>query len=152
MTISLPLSRKRVRAESPRPGVRRAGALEHKRVLVIDDDTRVREALVLLLVRAGATVDAAESAAVARKLLERNRPDVIVCDIAMPLEDGYGFVRSLRAAGCRIPAIALTAHALKADADRAAEAGFDMHLAKPVNFDRLVSSIASILDGEETAT
>jgi CheY-like chemotaxis protein len=121
-------------------------------VLVIDDDPRVRDALVLLLERAGATVVPAESAAVARKQIERNPPDVIICDIAMPVEDGYGFMRSLRASGIQIPAIALTAHALEADAERASEAGFDLHLAKPVNFERLVSSIGSVLESHEPGT
>jgi signal transduction histidine kinase/ActR/RegA family two-component response regulator len=152
MTIRLPLSRRRARAESPRPGVRPTSALEHKRVLVIDDDTRVRDALVLLLQCAGATVDAAQSAAAARSVLERAVPDVIVCDIAMPVEDGYSFIRSLRAAGNQTPAIALTAHALEADAQRAAAAGFDLHLAKPVSFDRLVTSIGSVLDRHVAGT
>jgi signal transduction histidine kinase/ActR/RegA family two-component response regulator len=152
MTIRMPLSRRRARAETPRSGMRRTNALEHKRVLVIDDDTHVRDALVLLLQRAGATVDAAQSAAVARILLERAVPDVIVCDIVMPVEDGYSFIRWLRAAGQRTPAIALTAHALEADAERATEAGFDLHLAKPVSFERLVTSIGSVLDSQSAVT
>jgi signal transduction histidine kinase/ActR/RegA family two-component response regulator len=149
MTIRLPLSRKRLRAETPRPGGRPVRALEDKHVLVVDDDPRVRDALVLLLQRAGATVEPADSAANARKLIHRRTPDVIVCDIAMPLEDGYGFIRSLRASGIRIPAIALTALALEVDANRATEAGFNLHLAKPVNFERLVSSIGSVLERDE---
>jgi CheY-like chemotaxis protein len=86
----------------------------------------------------------AASAAAARALLE-HEPDVIVCDIAMPGEDGYSFVRSLRASGSSVPAIALTAHAMEVDAARAIDAGFNIHLAKPVSLDRLLSAIGKFI-------
>lgn len=143
MTVRLPTSRRRQRIETPRTGGRPV-ALTGKRLLVIDDDSRVREALVLLLRRTGAIIDAAASAAVGRTMLTRE-PDVIICDIAMPGEDGYSFIRTLRATGSQIPAIALTAHALEVDATRALDAGFDIHLAKPVSLDRLVTTIGSLV-------
>jgi CheY-like chemotaxis protein len=114
-------------------------------VLVVDDDERVRNALALLLGRAGAIVEAAESAVAARQRMAILVPQVLLCDIAMPDEDGYQFIRSLRASGNKIPAIALTAYASRADAERAIASGFDIHVAKPVDFERLVASVAQLV-------
>jgi len=63
----------------------------------------------------------------------------------MPSEDGFSFIRSLRATGSEIPAIALTAHAMAADAERAFAAGFDRHLAKRIDFEHLVASLRDVL-------
>ncbi|MEO8551038.1 MAG: ATP-binding protein, partial [Kofleriaceae bacterium] len=137
--LTLPAAR---RARAPTPPPRPvARPLEHLRMLVLDDDQRVREALALLLTRAGAIVEAAESAAAARALLVQRMFDVLVCDIAMPLEDGYQFLKQLRASGTTTPAIALTAYATTTDAQKARDAGFVIHLAKPVDFERLVTSV-----------
>ncbi|HUS29750.1 MAG TPA: ATP-binding protein [Kofleriaceae bacterium] len=144
LKLELPLSRRR-RSARLNENVDSAALLRHKRILVIDDDERVRDALSLLLERAGAVVYAADSAAHGREVLETESPDVIVCDIAMPGEDGHSFVRTLRRLRIRIPTIALTAHALPADATLALDAGFDIHLAKPVSFEWLVTSIAALL-------
>jgi CheY-like chemotaxis protein len=95
--------------------------------------------------RAGALVDVATSAATARDQLAARIPTVIVCDIAMPGEDGFSFIRKLRATGSDLPAIALTAHAMASDADRAFAAGFDRHLAKPIDFEHLVASLRDVL-------
>ncbi len=143
LTIRLPLSH-RQRTREPSPNVPPT-SLVARRVLVIDDDTRVRDALLLLLQRAGAVVDTASSAAQGRERLEAASPELMICDIAMPGEDGYSFIRTLRASGCKIPAIALTAHAMEVDATRALAAGFDVHLAKPVHFERLVKTIRSLI-------
>jgi signal transduction histidine kinase/ActR/RegA family two-component response regulator len=146
MTLTLPIAGDR-RAPSPPAGVVSARALDTIRVLVVDDDERVRNALALLLVRAGASVDAAESAAAARAQIAIRAPQVVLCDIAMPGEDGYQFIRSIRATGSKIPAIALTAYASRADAERAIASGFDVHVAKPVDFERLVASVAQLVRG-----
>jgi signal transduction histidine kinase/CheY-like chemotaxis protein len=114
------------------------------RILVVDDDCRVLDALKLLLGRAGAVVVTAQSTDDAKLRLAEQLPDVLLCDIAMPGEDGYSLIASLRASGVAVPAIALTAHAMEADAARAIAAGFDVHLAKPVDFDRLVGCISSL--------
>jgi CheY-like chemotaxis protein len=114
-------------------------------VLVIDDDPRVREALALLLDRAGAVVDTADSAAGARARIAQDTPDALVCDIAMPIEDGYSFIRGVRAAGADIAAIALSAHATEADIERALAAGFDRHLAKPIEIECLVANIGELV-------
>lgn len=121
--------------------------LEGIRILVVDDDERLRSALVTLLQRAGAVVESAESATVARSLVRSFSPDVLLCDIAMPGEDGYAFIRKLRddSRGKAVAALALTAYASERDRKQAAEAGFDRHISKPVEFERLVTSIESVL-------
>jgi signal transduction histidine kinase/ActR/RegA family two-component response regulator len=134
-----------VRAGAPATRVTRAPSLGGNRILVVDDDRYGREALTTLLERIGASVDAAESAQSARVRILRNAPDVILCDIAMPGEDGHRFLRRLRASGANIPAIALTAHAMEKDAESAIAAGFDLYMAKPIDFDRLVEAIAELI-------
>jgi signal transduction histidine kinase len=144
VTLTLPAAGHR-RAPSPPAGVAGPRALNNINVLVIDDDARVRVALTELLRRAGAHVVPAESAPTARNHILSDAPHVIVCDIAMPGEDGYEFMRALRASGNKIPAIALTGYASRADADMALSSGFDMHVAKPIDFDRLVASVTHLL-------
>lgn len=142
LTVTLPA----VAASSASPPlVAPAHRLERVRVLVIDDDPRVREALSVLLERAGALVDTADSAESGRAWIARSAPDAVVCDIAMPVEDGYSFIRGLRASGNAIAAIALTAHAGEHDVALALAAGFDRHLAKPIDVNRLVANIAELV-------
>jgi signal transduction histidine kinase/ActR/RegA family two-component response regulator len=144
LTLVLPAAPVRHTA-TPSHGVARTPGLGHARVLVIDDDPRVREALALLLDRAGAVVDTAGSAAAARAQIACCAPDALVCDIAMPIEDGYSFIRGVRASGADIAAIALTAHATETDIERALAAGFDRHLAKPIELDSLVANIDELV-------
>jgi signal transduction histidine kinase/CheY-like chemotaxis protein len=124
-----------------------AQRLDGVRILVVDDDDRLRGALTTLLLRAGAIVEVADSAAEARRLLDRFGPEVLLCDIAMPEEDGYTFVRKLRSDPKRgqLPALALTAYASELDRADSAAAGFDRHIAKPVEFEHLVASIEGVL-------
>lgn len=117
-------------------------------VLVIDDDPDARELLSVLLEREGAEVALADSGKVARELIRARHPDVILCDVGMPDEDGYSFMRLLRAsgetAGAFIPALALTGHATAADARTALLAGFQMHVSKPLDLPRLLDSLAKL--------
>jgi CheY-like chemotaxis protein len=145
ITVVLPAATARRTATAPSRGVTPTPSLDRARVLVIDDDPRVREALALLLDRAGAVVDTASSAEMARTQIAHSTPDALVCDIAMPVEDGYSFIRGLRESGGTIAAIALTAHATEADVSRALAAGFDRHLAKPIELEQLVASIAELV-------
>ena len=82
----------------------------------------------------------------ARRILVTFKPDVLISDIAMPDEDGYALMRSLRQAGEDVPAVALTAFARREDAERARQAGFQVHMAKPVDPVRLVEMLA-VLSG-----
>ncbi|MBS2028570.1 MAG: PAS domain-containing protein [Deltaproteobacteria bacterium] len=117
------------------------------RVLVVEDDAGTREALTDMLALGGVQVCAVDSAAAAMKVFEEFSPELLVCDIAMPDEDGYsllGRIRALDGRGRDIPALALTALASEDDHRRALEAGFQLHLAKPIDFDRLVAALASL--------
>ena len=117
-------------------------------MLVIDDDPDARELLSVLLGREGAEVALAASASEARALIRERHPDVIVCDVGMPEQDGLSFMRALRASGERggafVPAIALTGHASATDSRAALLAGFTMHACKPLDPPRLLDSLAKL--------
>ncbi|MBW4613608.1 MAG: PAS domain S-box protein [Desmonostoc vinosum HA7617-LM4] len=122
--------------------------LTQVRVLVVEDTTDSREFLVFLLEQYGAITASAESAAEAFEAVQQFRPDVIVSDIGMPIEDGYSLIRRVRnlkpEQGGNIPAIALTAYAKNEDRDRAMAAGFQKHLPKPIQPEELTAAIASL--------
>jgi CheY-like chemotaxis protein len=117
-------------------------------ILIVEDDTDGRELMQAVLEQRGANVVTAESVARAFELFESQRPDVIVSDIAMPDEDGIALVHRLRALpearGGRTPLIAVSAFSGNADRARALDAGFDRYLHKPVDFDELSATIASL--------
>lgn len=149
-TVRLPLMATRarlpaVRSDGPSPAALDPGALAAMRVLLLDDAADAREFLRTLLESVGAVVFEAASSAEALALLETERPDVVVADIAMPEEDGYRFLERLRArpatAGGTIPALALTAYAGDSDRSRALASGFEEHLAKPVDPQALVTAL-----------
>jgi two-component system CheB/CheR fusion protein len=135
-----------------RPGKNRHyDGLKALRVLFVDDDVGTREAVREVLRYAGACVEIAASAADGLTAIDVFRPDVILCDIAMPGEDGYTFIRKLRARelsrgrpSTSIPALALTALATEEDRKRAFAAGFQLHLAKPIDIDRLRDSVLAL--------
>jgi signal transduction histidine kinase/CheY-like chemotaxis protein len=114
-------------------------------ILVVDDEPEARAVVAELLRLEGAEVAACESAAAAYEKLCTGGTsfDVVVTDIGMPVEDGYSLVRKLRAlkSGARVLAIALTGRATTSDAAAALAAGFDLHVAKPVDFERFVPMI-----------
>ena len=95
----------------------------------------------------GAEVKTAESASQALAVFEEFKPDVLVSDIAMPMEDGYSLIRKIRALKSKysqIPALALTAYAGQEDVKRAHQAGFQAHMAKPVDENKLALAIARL--------
>ena len=116
------------------------------RVLVVDDELDARELFESVLSHAGATVRTAACAADALQLLRDDRFDVLVCDIEMPGEDGYGLLRTANADSRIRPfaAVAVTAHARAVDRERTAEAGFLVHVAKPVEPRDLIAAVASV--------
>jgi CheY-like chemotaxis protein len=122
----------------------RPARLDGVTVLLVEDDDDTRSVVRAMLEEAGAAVATASSAEEGRRALLSMRPAVLVSDIAMPSEDGYVFLRSLRAADITVPAIALTAYARREDAAEAFAAGFQLHLPKPVNRIVLISAIASL--------
>jgi PAS domain S-box-containing protein len=123
-------------------------SLEGVHVLIVEDDRDARELLTAILHRCGAQMTVAASAAEAIVAFEARRPDVIVSDIEMPEEDGYSFIRRIRARGAdqggAVPAAALTAYASPADRMRVLSAGFSIHLAKPVQPAELAMVVASL--------
>jgi two-component system CheB/CheR fusion protein len=143
--ILLPVAVTAVRAEAPRSVARSVGGV---RVLLIDDDDDTRESFASMLDDLGADVRAASSAAKGLAAVETFNPQVILCDIAMPREDGYTFIRALRSLGKdkggQTPVAALTALAGEEDRRRALSAGFQMHLAKPIDSARLAAAVGTL--------
>ena len=118
------------------------------RVVVVEDEADTRELLVMALQQCGAEVAAYGSAAEALAALDRAVPDVLLSDIGMPVQDGYDLIHKLRARGPGrggdVPAAALTAYARAEDRLRALEAGYQTHLAKPVDPSELISTVARL--------
>ncbi|MGE5358110.1 MAG: ATP-binding protein, partial [Bacteroidales bacterium] len=129
-------------AEDPVPSGE--GALAGVDVLVVDDEPDARELVATILRQQGAAVRTVASAQAARDSLAHFRPRVLIADVAMPGEDGYTLIRGLRNDCVDLPAVALTAYARPEDRRRALDAGFEMHLAKPVEPDELVGVVADL--------
>ena len=127
---------------------RRNAPLSGLRALVVDDDEDARELVTEVLRSRGMEVVTASSADEGLAALDRDVPDVIVSDIAMPEHDGYELIRQIRQRssdrGGMVPAVALTAYARPEDTERSLSSGFQLHLAKPVDMDYLVSAVASL--------
>jgi CheY-like chemotaxis protein len=133
------------RASEPRPE-----QLTGLSILVVDDEADARAVVAETLRLEGARVTIGDSvrAALAHLGAPGARFDVVVTDIGMPEEDGYSLVRKLRrlADGARVIAIALTGYASRADIEAAIDAGFDLHVPKPVDFDSFVPIIRRLAD------
>ncbi|OQW51911.1 MAG: hypothetical protein A4S09_09600 [Proteobacteria bacterium SG_bin7] len=123
-------------------------ALKGLRILLVDDDDSARESMRVLLNLFGAEIHTANSVKNALQKISSVRPDVLVSDIAMPEEDGYSLIKKVRALGnshdSSVPAIALTAYATAEDIKRVLEAGFQAHLAKPIDAHELGHRILEI--------
>jgi signal transduction histidine kinase/CheY-like chemotaxis protein len=120
--------------------------LEGVRILVVDDEEDSRDLVSAILTRCGGKVKSCKSAAEALKTFRAWKPDILVSDIGMPIEDGYTLIQKLRKQRLKlareIPAIALTAYATDDDRARVLSAGFQVHIAKPIEPETLVKSIA----------
>ena len=156
-TISLPIRAVApYGAEPPPPGITpneppsSLTSLQGVRVLVVDDEPDARELVAVVLGNAGAIVETAASAKEGLAALRRFHPDVLVSDIGMPVEDGYAFMRRVRALppseGRRVAAIALTAYTRDEDRAAARAAGYDTHVGKPVNPHELTATIARLAE------
>jgi CheY-like chemotaxis protein/anti-sigma regulatory factor (Ser/Thr protein kinase) len=115
-------------------------------ILLIEDESNAREVMKKLLEERGAKVRAVESAAEARDAIELRRPRLIISDIGLPGEDGYEFMRGVRASDPKrsIVALAVTAFARPEDRQQALAAGYDEHMPKPVDPDRLLELAAKL--------
>jgi two-component system, chemotaxis family, CheB/CheR fusion protein len=128
-------------------------SLEGLRVLLVDDDASARDVFAITLQSFGAEVRSAESASEAFAIINEFVPNVLVSDIAMPGEDGYsliGKIRSQKSKVGQVPAIALTAYAGREDVQRAHRAGFQAHLAKPVDAKSLAMVVARLAGRKPT--
>jgi len=122
--------------------------LDGLRVLVIEDDADSRELVAAILAESGAVLFTAAGGRDGVGMARRVRPDILVCDLAMPDEDGLVVVRKLKSwaaeAGVALPAMALTAYARAEDRERALAVGFDLFLTKPVEPSDLVRAVARL--------
>ncbi|HMP80564.1 MAG TPA: ATP-binding protein, partial [Pirellulaceae bacterium] len=116
--------------ETPVP---RHNKLNQTRVLVVEDVEVNRRLLLLVLGKAGAIADWVENGKQAIDQVDKQRYDVILMDMQMPIMDGYTATQHLREMGCATPIIALTAHAMRCDETKCLQAGCDRYLTKPIN-------------------
>lgn len=122
------------------------------RLLLVEDNELNRDMLSRRLLRRGYTVDIAVDGLQALEMAARDMPDLILMDMSLPEMDGWEATRRLKAASptTRIPVIALTAHAMSGDRERALDAGCDDFDTKPVDFERLIEKISALLgEGRE---
>jgi two-component system, chemotaxis family, CheB/CheR fusion protein len=157
-SISLPIENvpnKSIRTPTLPPAPQNVSKIHGTRLLVVEDDTSTRETLTEVLTMAGAEVRGAEGAAAAIQILSDFRPDVLVCDIAMPEEDGCALLRRIRARGPKgggdVRALALTAFAGEDDRRRTREAGFETHLVKPVDIEQLIAAVSNLLPHKQVS-
>jgi signal transduction histidine kinase len=134
--------------ETPAGRIVSAAMLMGVRLLVVDDDPGARELISGMLEGFGAQVSVAESGQAALSLLFAQRPDVLIADLGMPGMDGYALIEQVRALdpdfGGLTPAVAVTAYASPQDRLRALQAGYQNHVAKPVEAEELAIVIASL--------
>jgi signal transduction histidine kinase len=134
--------------EAPAGGMVSAAMLMGVRLLVVDDDPGARELISGMLEGFGAQVSVAESGQAALSLLFAQRPDVLIADLGMPGMDGYALIEQVRGLdpdfGGLTPAVAVTAYASPQDRLRALQAGYQNHVAKPVEAEELAIVIASL--------
>jgi CheY-like chemotaxis protein len=125
---------------SNQPGPRAS----EQRIVIVEDNPDVREMLQTLMELEGHEVAAAEDAPAALELIEFQRPDIALVDIGLPTFDGYEVARRIRANPVTrdIFLVALTGYGLPEDQRLAAEAGFDAHLVKPIDLEKLSSLLA----------
>jgi CheY-like chemotaxis protein len=123
-------------------------SLRGLRVLVVDDDRDGLDMVATILMNGGAEVRTCGSAAEGLEAVQAWRPDVLISDIEMPGEDGYTFIRRVRALDtaktARTPAVALTAYGRVEDRLRTLSAGYSMHVPKPVDATELATVVASL--------
>lgn len=122
--------------------------LQGLRILVVDDNDDTRDFMTLFLEAEGAEVAVAATAAGTMEAFGRSRPDVFVCDIGLPDGDGCSLLRTIRGLpkelGGDVPAVALTGYSYGEIEERIVEAGFDVHLVKPIEPRTLADVVANV--------
>jgi CheY-like chemotaxis protein len=115
-------------------------------ILVVEDDADSRDAIAMALELHGAHVRSAASADEALSRVEEGPPDAILSDLSMPGTDGYGLLKRLRAGGIAAPIVAVSGFATPEDRANALGAGFSAHVAKPVDVDVLLHTVARLIE------
>ncbi|MBD0369739.1 MAG: PAS domain S-box protein [Pyrinomonadaceae bacterium] len=164
-TVNLPLMAVNVRrpmlAETDGDGDESEGALlecpsllQGVRILVVDDEADARQLLSTILGQCEAVVEVAANAKQAIEALKRKPPDLLISDIGMPDEDGYGLLQKLRSDEDprlkELPALALTGYASEEDRTRTLNAGFQIHLAKPVDPQSLIAACEQLVKKDKS--
>jgi CheY-like chemotaxis protein/anti-sigma regulatory factor (Ser/Thr protein kinase) len=151
-TVTLPIAAEEAHAQdtdADRPSfpVSAQPQLAGVHALVVEDDPDGNELITTILERYGARVTSVGTAAAALDALDDERPDVVISDIGLPDADGLELIKMIRARafGMNVPAIALTAYASRQDAAKALAAGFDAHVAKPVQPGTLGTAVARLV-------
>lgn len=161
-TVTLPLATSTSRVVKAKPTADQDAAthpaefsklLKGLRILVVDDEGDSRDLVKAILTRYGSEVNCCESVAEALKAVRDWKPDLLISDIGMPSEDGYTLIKKIRKMRSKqareTPAVALTAYVTREDRERAITAGFQLHIAKPIEPAALVMSIASVTGRKE---
>jgi signal transduction histidine kinase/DNA-binding response OmpR family regulator len=163
--ITLPIAERAMTATSPQDSASNGASnglarpdsrlLNGLRILVVDDEADSRELVATILSRCGGEVRCSQSAADALQAFKDWQPDLLVSDLAMPNEDGYSLLRKIRRLRSKrakeIPAVALSAYASDEDRAISLAKGFQLHLPKPIEPDKLVTSIAEALGRDAMA-
>jgi PAS domain S-box-containing protein len=147
-TVKLPIKIRNVESEALLESKDSDRQLNGIKALLVDDEPDARELLAFILEEQGAEIELAGSAKQALDKLESFLPDIIISDIGMPGENGISLLKKIRALprdrGGDIVAIALTAFATEDDRKKCLDAGFQVHLAKPFDADRLISIVIDL--------
>ncbi|OUL19762.1 hypothetical protein BV378_31585 [Nostoc sp. RF31YmG] len=147
--VKLPLMQQRLQVNNDTTEPQPALDLSGVQILLVDDDTDTRDFLSFFLEEYGANVTATASAAEALAALTQSQPDILLSDIGMPEVDGWMLINQVRMLppeqGGQIPVIAITAYAGQINAQQALSAGFNKHLAKPVEPTELLEMIINLL-------
>jgi CheY-like chemotaxis protein/two-component sensor histidine kinase len=146
-TVQIPLAPRLIESPTLDPSPVRDSDLSGIHILVVDDETDSREFVAFVLEQAGAIVTTVASGIDALRAFSQSVPNIIVSDIGMPVMDGYMLMRQIRALpeGKEIPAIALTAYAGELDRQQAEAAGFQRHVAKPIEPEVVVAIVVELV-------
>jgi PAS domain S-box-containing protein len=151
-TIQLPVIQQTISTTSESPQAKSENTeapLSNLQILVVDDDDDTREFQAFLLQQSGARVIAVASGLEALQVLEQSIPDLLLSDVGMPEMDGYMLIQQIRSRpsdrGGTIRAIAVSAYAMDFDQQKALQSGFQAHLTKPVESEKLIKTIINLL-------
>ena len=147
-TVHIPLTPRAIALPAARQASEATLDLRGIQILVVDDDLDSRDFIAFVLEHAQANVISVDSGMAALRCIHQARPDIVISDIGMPTMDGYMLMQQIRALEqgmAVLPAIALTAYAGEINQKHALTAGFQAHLSKPVEADKLVATIAHLL-------